>query len=157
MPVLVNKFVIPELGIEIDMDINAKVTNGGSSFNNFNYSAFYLNVVKQNLKEFYNDELNQRKAINACISLYHMADWYIPDDKAKRKTFYKKIPNNKILECVTNGTKHCNKNKEFKTGKKEGSYIPTKLIVDNGTTTYNLIDILKDIENFWDITLGLEK
>ncbi len=92
MPVLVNKFVIPELGIEIDMDINAKVTNGGSSFNNFNYLAFYLNVVKQNLKEFYNDELSQRKAINACISLYHMADWYIPDDKAKRKTFYKKYP-----------------------------------------------------------------
>lgn len=139
------------------MDFNLKTTNDGSSFDNYNYVVFYQNIVKQNLKEFYNDELNQRKAINVCISLYHMADWYIPNNKPKRKIFYKKIPYNKILECITNGTKHCNKEKEFKTGKKEGSYIPTKLIVENDANTYDLVDILKEIECFWDITLGLKK
>ena len=157
MQILADKLTIPELGLEINMGFNLKTTNDGSSFDNYNYVVFYQNIVKQNLKEFYNDELNQRKAINACISLYHMADWYILNDKLKRKTFYKKIPYNKILECITNGTKHCNKEKEFKTGKKEGSYIPTKLIVENGANTYDLVDILKEIECFWDITLGLKK
>ncbi len=157
MQILADKLTVPELGLEISMDFNLKTTNDGSSFDNYNHITFYRNIVKQNLKEFYNDELNQRKAINACISLYHMTDWYIPNDKLKRKTFYKKIPYNKILECITNGTKHCNKEKEFKTGKKEGSYIPTKLIVENGANTYDLVDILKEIECFWDITLGLKK
>ena len=157
MQILADKLTVPELGLEINMDFNLKTTNAGSSFDNYNHITFYRNIVKQNLKEFYNDELNQRKAINACISLYHMTDWYIPNDKPKRKFFYKKIPYNKILECITNGTKHCNKEKEYKTGKKEGSYVPTKLIVENGKYTYELIDILKEIENFWDITLSFKK
>ncbi len=163
--ILVDKLTLSELGLEINMDFNLKTTNDGSSFDNYTYVVFYQNIVKQNLKEFYNDELNQRKAINACISLYHMADRYIPNDKPKRKTFYKKIPYNKILECITNGTKHCNKEKKFKTGKKEGSYIPRDYLkikagscwvsdhaqidvaVDfNGTTYFPWVTVFRDVK-----------
>ena len=149
MPILVNKIVIPGVAA-IDMDINATVTHKGSSFENYNTLAFYNNVIKPNLKDFYKDELNSRKAINACITLYHLADWYIPSDKTKRNELKSKIPFNEVLENIANGTKHCNKDKKYQTGRKEGSYIDTKLIVDDGSKTYNLIDILKEIENFWD-------
>lgn len=150
MTILVNKIVVPELGVEIDLDINAKVINKGSSFENYNALAFYQNVIKANLKEFYNDELNSRKAINACITLYHLPDWYILKDKNKRNDLKNKIPFNEVLESVANGTKHCNKSKKYQTGREEGSFISTKLIVDNGSNSYILIDILKEIENFWD-------
>lgn len=149
MPILVNKIVIPGVA-EIDMDINATVTHKGSSFENYNTLAFYNNVIKPNLKDFYKDELNSRKAINACITLYHLADWYIPNDKNKRNELKSKIPFNEVLENIANGTKHCNKDKKYQTGRKEGSYIDTKLIVNDGSKAYNLIDILKEIENFWD-------
>lgn len=148
MPILVNKIVIPGVA-EIDMDINATVTHKGSSFENYNTLAFYNNVIKPNLKDFYKDELNSRKAINACITLYHLADWYIPNDKTKRNELKSKIPFNEVLENIANGTKHCNKDKKYQTGRKEGSYIDTKLIVNDGSKTYNLIDILKEIDKFW--------
>lgn len=150
MPILVNKISIPDLGLEIDMDINATVIHKGSSFENYNAKAFYLNVIKQNLKDYYSDELNTRKVINACITLFHLADWYIPNDKNKRRAFQEKIPFNGVLESIANGTKHCNKEKKYQTGKKEGSYVHTKLIVDDGINTYNLIDVLKAIEKYWD-------
>jgi len=150
VPILVNKIVIPELGLEIDLNTQATVIHNGSSFENYNTLAFYNNVIKPNLKDFYKDELNSRKAINACITLYHLADWYIPNDKNKRNELKSKIPFNEVLENIANGTKHCNKTKKYQTGRKEGSYIDTKLIVDDGSKTYNLIDILKKIENFWD-------
>ena len=150
MPILVNKISIPDLGLEIDMDINATVIHKGSSFENYNAKAFYLNVIKQNLKDYYSDELNTRKVINACITLFHLADWYIPNDKNKRRAFQEKIPFNAVLESIANGTKHCNKEKKYQTGKKEGSYVHTKLIVDDGINTYNLIDVLKAIEKYWD-------
>ena len=155
MPILVNKIVIPGVA-EIDMDINATVTHKGSSFENYNTLAFYNNVIKPNLKDFYKDELNSRKAINACITLYHLADWYIPNDKNKRNELKSKIPFNEVLENIANGTKHCNKDKKYQTGRKEGSYIDTKLIVDDGKNTENLIDILKEIENFWDIEFKIK-
>lgn len=155
MPILVNKIVIPGVA-EIDMDINATVTHKGSSFENYNTLAFYNNVIKPNLKDFYKDELNSRKAINACITLYHLADWYIPNDKTKRNELKSKIPFNEVLENIANGTKHCNKTKKYQTGRKEGSYIDTKLIVNDGSKTYNLIDILKEIENFWNIELNIK-
>lgn len=150
MPILVNKISIPDLGLEIDMDINATVIHKGSSFENYNAKAFYLNVIKQNLKDYYSDELNTTKVINACITLFHLADWYIPNDKNKRRAFQEKIPFNGVLESIANGTKHCNKEKKYQTGKKEGSYVHTKLIVDDGINTYNLIDVLKAIEKYWD-------
>ena len=150
MPILVNNISIPDLGLEIDMDINATVIHKGSSFENYNAKAFYLNVIKQNLKDYYSDELNTRKVINACITLFHLADWYIPNDKNKRRAFQEKIPFNGVLESIANGTKHCNKEKKYQTGKKEGSYAHTKLIVDDGINTYNLIDVLKAIEKYWD-------
>lgn len=150
MPILVNKISIPDLGLEIDMDINATVIHKGSSFENYNAKAFYLNVIKQNLKDYYSDELNTRKVINACITLFHLADWYIPNDKNKRRAFQENIPFNGVLESIANGTKHCNKEKKYQTGKKEGSYVHTKLIVDDGINTYNLIDVLKTIEKYWD-------
>lgn len=150
MPILANKISIPDLGLEIDMDINATVIHKGSSFENYNAKAFYLNVIQQNLKDYYSDELNTRKVINACITLFHLADWYIPNDKNKRRAFQEKIPFNGVLESIANGTKHCNKEKKYQTGKKEGSYVHTKLIVDDGINTYNLIDVLKAIEKYWD-------
>lgn len=150
MPILVNKISIPDLGLEMDMDINATVIHKGSSFENYNAKAFYLNVIKQNLKDYYSDELNTRKVINACITLFHLADWYIPNDKNKRRAFQEKIPFNGVLESIANGTKHCNKEKKYQTGKKEGSYVHTKLIVDDGINTYNLIDVLKAVEKYWD-------
>lgn len=150
MPILVNKISIPDLGLEIDMDIDATVIHKGSSFENYNAKAFYLNVIKQDLKDYYSDELNTRKVINACITLFHLADWYIPNDKNKRRAFQEKIPFNGVLESIANGTKHCNKEKKYQTGKKEGSYVHTKLIVDDGINTYNLIDVLKAIEKYWD-------
>ena len=150
MPILVNKISIPDLGLEIDMDINATVIHKGSSFENYNAKAFYLNVIKQNLKDYYSDELNTRKVINACITLFHLADWYIPNDQNKRRAFQENIPFNAVLESIANGTKHCNKEKKYQTGKKEGSYVHTKLIVDDGINTYNLIDVLKAIEKYWD-------
>ena len=156
MGILTNKIIVPELGLELDLDINATVIHKGSSFENYNALAFYKNVIKPNLKDFYEDELNSRKVINACITLYHLADWYISNDKNKRNELKSKIPFNEVLESVANGTKHCNKTKKYQTGKKEGSYTYTKLIVDNGTNSYNLIDILKEIENFWDIEFRLK-
>lgn len=155
MGILTNKIIVPELGLELDLDINATVIHKGSSFENYNALAFYKNVIKPNLKDFYEDELNSRKVINACIALYHLADWYIPNDKNKRNELKSQIPFNEVLESVANGTKHCNKTKKYQTGKKEGSYTYTKLIVDDGTNNYNLIDILKEIENFWDIEFKL--
>lgn len=155
MGILTNKIIVPELGLELDLDINATVIHKGSSFENYNALAFYKNVIKPNLKDFYEDELNSRKVINACITLYHLADWYIPNDKNKRNELKFKIPFNEVLESVANGTKHCNKTKKYQTGKKEGSYTYTKLIVDDGVNTYNLIDILKEIETFWDIEFKL--
>ena len=150
MPILVNKISIPDLGLEIDMDINATVIHKGSSFENYNAKAFYLNVIKQNLKDYYSDELNTRKVINACITLFHLADGYIPNDKNKRRAFQEKIPFIGVLDSIANGTKHCNNEKKYQTGKKEGSYVHTKLIVDDGINTYNLIDVLKTIEMYWD-------
>lgn len=156
MGILTNRIVVPELGLELNLDINATVIHKGSSFENYNALAFYKNVIKPNLKDFYEDELNSRKAINACITLYHLADWYIPNDKNKRNELKSKILFNEVLESVANGTKHCNKTKKYQTGKKEGSYTYTKLIVNDGTNTYNIIDILKEIENFWDIEFMLK-
>ena len=156
MTILVNKITIPELGIEIDLDIKSKVINKGSSFENYNTFAFYINVVKPNLKEFYKDELSTRKVINACITLYHLSDWYICDKKS-RNEFKNKIPFNDVIESISNGTEHCNKEKKYQTGTYESSYNPTKLIVDDGKNTYNLVDILKKIENFWDDEFGRKK
>ena len=153
MPILTNKVFIPELGIEMDIDINSTVIHKGSSFNNYSVEAYYHNVIKPNLKDFYEDELSHRKVINACITLYHIVDWYAQGNKTKKKELYSKIPFNEILESIANGTKHCNKEKKYQTGKKEGSYIPTKLIVNDGNNTYTLIDVLKEIEKFWDTEL----
>ena len=157
MPILTNKICVSELGLEIDLDINATVIHKGSSFENYNARAFYINVIKENLKDYYADELNSRKVINACITLYHLADWYIPNDKNKRNELKAKIPFNEVLESIANGTKHCNKEKKYQTGKKEGSYTYTQLIVDDGTNTYNLIEILKEIEEFWNCELKITK
>ena len=153
MPILVNKLFIPGLAVEMDIDINSTVIHKGSSFNNYSVKAYYFNVIKPNLKDFYEDELNPRKVINACITLYHLVDWYAQGNKTKKKELYSKIPFNEILESIANGTKHCNKEKKYQTGKKEGSYVPTKLIVNDGKNTYTLIDVLKEIEKFWDTEL----
>ena len=85
MPILVNKLFIPELRVEMDIDINSTVIHKGSSFNNYSVKAYYFNVIKPNLKDFYEDELNPRKVINACITLYHLVDWYVQGNKTKKK------------------------------------------------------------------------
>ena len=86
MTILTNKVFIPELGIEMDIDINSTVIHTGSSFNNYSVEAYYHNVIKPNLKDFYEDELNPRKVLNACITLYHLADWYTPENKTKKNS-----------------------------------------------------------------------
>ena len=86
---------------------------------NVHSKSFYTNVIKENLKDYCANELNSRKVINACITLHHLADWYIPNDKNQRMEFQKKISFNGVLESIANGTKHCNKGKKYQTGKKK--------------------------------------
>ena len=71
----VKKISIPELGLEIFPDIRITVEKPGPSFIYHEPKYFYHKIVKQNLKEFYADEGDERKAINACITLYHVLSY----------------------------------------------------------------------------------
>ena len=63
----------PELGLTLYPKIKTIMTHTQSIFEFYDAKAFYIGVVKENLKEFYKDTSNTRKAINACISLYHIS------------------------------------------------------------------------------------
>ena len=153
MGIYTKKVTIPELGVEIEFKTDVTVTRPGSSFIYHEPKYFYHKVVKENLKEFYRDEANERKAINACITLYHVADWYCPT-KEGRKKIYEDMPYSGALESIANGTKHFNLEKPYHTGRKEGSHVSTKLIVNDGKETIELQTILRKIEKFWNSKLG---
>jgi|ERR1035437_495145 cell division protein FtsI/penicillin-binding protein 2 len=143
----------PEMGLEIEPVINMTVIRKGSSFIYQDPRYFYHKIVKENLKEFYNDETNERKALNACITLYHVIDWHCPSKEEKKKV-RKEIPYGEALENIANGTKHYNKEKPYQSGRKDGTHVPEKLIVTNGKNTLELRQILEGIEKFWDSKLG---
>ena len=78
------KISIPEMGIEIFPNVHIQLERPGPSFIYHEPKYFYHRVVKQNLKEFYADEGDERKAINACITLFHVLDCFVRQNK-KRK------------------------------------------------------------------------
>lgn len=149
----VKKISIPELGLEIFPDIRITVEKPGPSFIYHEPKYFYHKIVKQNLKEFYADEGDERKAINACITLYHVLDWFCKT-KQEKKDLCKEIPYNDALESIANGTKHFNLDKPYRTGRKTGTNVPRKLIVIKDEKETELSTILKAIEEFWDNKLG---
>ena len=147
------KILCKDIGLEIGIMIASTITNKGSSFIYQNARSFFNNIVKENLKEFYNDETDHRKAINACITLYHLIDWYCSTKDEKKKT-WQEIPYNDALESIANGTKHFNREKPYQTGRKKISDMPEKLIMDNGTNIVELKHMLKEIEKYWDLVLN---
>lgn len=147
------KIYIPELGITIEPQLDIVLERPGSSFIYHEPKYFYHRIVKRNLQEFYNDETDARKAINACITLFHVTDWFCKSKEEKEEIF-KEMPYNEALESIANGTKHFNVNKPYKTGRKEGTDKPTKLLVIKDNSQIELTAMLKEIEKFWDEKLG---
>lgn len=147
------KILCEDLGLEFEIIVDSTITNKGSSFIYQNARSFFNNIVKKNLKEFYNDETNHRKAINACITLYHLTDWYCSTKEEKKKV-WQKIPYNEALESITNGTKHFNRDKQYQTGTKTLSDMPDKLILNNGKNIIELKHMLEEIEKYWDLVLN---
>lgn len=142
---------IPGLEIEIITDIT--MTHKGSSFIYAHPKHFYYKIVKENLEEFYKNDLDPRKAINACLTLYHMADWHCADREARKK-LWKEIPHSERLESIANGTKHSNTEKTWQAGYRDVSGKEKVLIVSNGDKILELKTILKEIEEFWDKRIG---
>lgn len=147
------KISIPELGLEIFPDIKVTLERPGPSFIYHEPKYFYHRIVKQNLREFYKDESDERTAINACITLYHVRDWFCRT-KTEKEAISKEMPYSAVLENIANGTKHFNLDKPCKTGRKSGTNVPRKLIVIKDDKEIELIEILKAIEKFWDARLG---
>lgn len=146
-------FKIPELGLEIEPIIDITVTHKGSSFIYAHPKHFYYKIVKENLSEFYKDDLNPRKALNACLTLYHMADWHC-NNREVRKKLWEKMPYSEALESIANGTKHSNTEKPYQAGYKDSSGPRKELIVSSGDKVIKLTLILKEIEKFWDTKIG---
>lgn len=140
---------IPELGLTIYPKIETTVTHTQSIFEFYDARAFYRGVIKENLKDFYQDPTNTRKAINACITLYHLADWYWVNDKNKREK-QKEIPHSLALSDIANGSKHFNPQKCYQSGKVEGTDIPETLTLNSDNEVIKIEDMLKEIEKFWD-------
>lgn len=147
------KILCEDIGLEFEIIVDSTITNKGSSFVYQNARSFFNNIVKGNLKEFYKDETDHRKAINACITLYHLTDWHCPTKNEKEK-MWQKIPYNDALESIVNGTKHFNKEKPFQTGTRKVTNIPGRLILNNGKNVLELKHILNEIEKYWDSILN---
>ena len=147
---------IPELGSTIYPKIETTVTHTQSIFSFYNARAFYVGVIKENLKDFYKDPTNERKAINACITLYHLADWYWVNDKNKREK-QKEIPHSLALSDIANGSKHFNPQKSYQSGKFEGPDIPETLTLNSDNEIIKIEDMLREIEKFWDSKILLSK
>ena len=146
-------FRIPELGIEIEPVINMTRIRKGSSFIYNDPKHFYYKIVKENLKDFYKDENNERKAVNACITLHHMSEWFC-SNKEELKEFRKEMPYGEAVECIANGTKHRNAEKVYQGGITDGTHAPKKMIVSKGDEVIELKHILETIEKFWDAKIG---
>lgn len=109
----------------------------------------FITCYKRKLKRFYQDSGNARKAINACITLYHLADWYWVNDKNKREK-QKEISHSLALSDIANGSKHFNPQKCYQSGKVEGTDIPKALTLNSDNEIIKVEDMLKEIEKFWD-------
>lgn len=147
------KILCKDVGLEIEIIVDSTITNKGSSFIYQNARSFFNNIVKENLNEFYKDETDHRKAINACITLYHLTDWHC-SNKEEKKKMWRKIPYNDALESIANGTKHFNREKPYQTGRKKVSNMPEKIILNNGKNIIELKHMLKEIEKYWDSILN---
>lgn len=74
-----------------------------------------------------------------------MLDWHCKTPEEK-KSLFEKVPYGDILENIANGAKHSNPDKPYKT------YVnaDNKLMVFKNEQEFELLGIIKSIEEFWD-------
>lgn len=140
-----------------DLIINTEVTitHGKSIFGLMSSKQFFKDVVLPNLTDFYASPLDVRKAINACISLYHLSDWHwLNLDKNAKNVKRNAIPYNTALESITNGSKHFNTQKPYQSGEIDGSYTKRALTLNCDEKTIVLKDMLQEIQKFWENELS---
>ena len=94
------------------------------------------------------DLSSERKAINACITLYHLEDWYWKDDPMKKEK-KKEVPYSLALADIANGSKHFEPNRTYLSGNIEGTDIPPILTLNKGEEVIKIEDMLKEIEKYW--------
>ncbi len=140
---------ILELGLTIYPKIKTTITHSKSIFGCCNAEVYYKKVVKENLKDFYKDLNSERKAINACITLYHLEDWYWKDDPMKKEK-KKEVPYSLVLADISNGSKHFEPNRTYLSGNIEGTDISPILTLNKGEETIKIEDMLRTIEKYWD-------
>ena len=140
---------IPELGLIIYPKVEATVIHSQSIFGCYNANVYYQRVVKENLKDFYKDLSNERKAINACITLYHLEDWYWKNDPKKNEK-RKDVPYSLALADIANASKHFEPKRTYLSGKIEGTDIPETLTLNCGNEIIKIEDMLRKIEEYWD-------
>lgn len=140
---------VPELGIVIYPKVEVTVTHSQSIFSCYNANKYYKDIVKENLKDFYSDSINERKAINACITLYHLADWYWKDDPKKQEK-KKSVPYSLALADLANASKHFEPERTYLSGSIEGTDKAKVLTLNHGDQIIKIEDMLREIENYWD-------
>ena len=140
---------VPELGIVIYPEVEVTVTHSQSIFSCYNANKYYKDIVKENLKDFYSDPINERKAINACITLYHLADWYWKDDPKKQEK-KKSVPYSLALADLANASKHFEPERTYHSGSIEGTNKAKILTLNHGDQIIKIEDMLHEIEDYWD-------
>lgn len=139
----------PKLGLTIYPKLEVTATHSQSIFGCFNATVYYKRVVKENLKDFYKDLSSERKAINACITLYHLEDWYWIDDPQKKEK-RKEVPYSLALADIANASKHFEPKRTYLSGSIEGTDIPETLTLNRGDEVIKIEDMLREIEKYWD-------
>ena len=114
-----------------------------SSFD-INTAEDFLEKLLAEHRDFKNDLLSARHAINACMTAYHLHEWVwgeriaknydlqgilklatLANGKPEKKHFFlflsKQCPDLKIAEAVTNGSKHFDQRKQ-RTGKDNAAF-----------------------------------
>lgn len=121
----------------------------GPAFVGGDTKYFYHRIVKGNIRDFYKAPKDERKGLNACVLLYHMLDWHCKT-KTEKQILYKQIPFCEVLESIVNGAKHSNSNKPY------NAYVSSehKLMAFKNEQDIELIDVVKNIESFWDEIYG---
>jgi hypothetical protein len=140
---------IPELGLTIYPKVETTVIHSQSIFSCYNANVYYRRIVKENLKDCYKDLSSERKAINACITLYHLKDWYWKDDPQKKEK-RKEVPYSLALANIANASKHFEPKRTYLSGKIEGTDIPETLPLNCGDEIIKIEDMLRKIEKYWD-------
>ena len=139
---------VPELGIVIYPEVEVTVKHSQSIFSCYNANKYYKDIVKENLKDFYSDPINERKAINACITLYHLADWYWKDDPKKQEK-KKSVPYSLALADLANASKHFEPERTYLSGSIEGTNKAKVLTLNHGDQIIKIEDMLHEIEDYW--------